>query len=592
MSTNKRDKNHIFANKRRKLLGLDGGQLIKSYFGNSALVSILILSLITIFLFKEGIGFFGQNYQSLKLYRASALEYVDIIRSQNEGFLALNRYLNSIRTQQSKILDEEGYTFSEIQKEIKKDQAFYQNFSRLNKEMSQFIASIAEQAVGIREQAVININLKEKSDFIDDKIKRLRKKKKLNDSDRFELSQKLVQLSNTYRSHPEKAESLRLRSEAIQKNIWIQEDLNQFIDFLQTDKSKIAITPVDFETEVAKVIARSGEFYHLSSTMEENLQKVLKNPLVFSKYPELQKSSDRFLELIYLFLSSFAQTKESLDQWSPNKPIAPHTAFTAFITGKDWTTASDWQDVYGLLPLLTGSLLVSGIALLFAIPFGVGAAIYVNQLASLKEQNLIKPYIEFISAIPSVVIGFFGIAVFGKFLRDFSGIDFLSWVPFFPISERLNAFTAGGLLALMAIPTIFTLCEDALNNVPKSFKEASFALGGNRLQTIFKVIFPCALSGIVSAILLGFGRVIGETMVVLLCAGNRIKIPDFTNGVGTIFDPVHTMTGIVAQEMGEVVNGSIHYRALFIVGICLFFISLLVNYLSQWIVRKYKVSNG
>ena len=194
MSTNKRDKNHIFANKRRKLLGLDGGQLIKSYFGNSALVSILILSLITVFLFKEGIGFFGQNYQSLKLYRASALEYVDIIRSQNEGFLALNRYLNSIRTQQSKILDEEGYTFSEIQKEIKKDQAFYQNFSRLNKEMSQFIASIAEQAVGIREQAVININLKEKSDFIDDKIKRLRKKKKLNDSDRFELSQKLVQL--------------------------------------------------------------------------------------------------------------------------------------------------------------------------------------------------------------------------------------------------------------------------------------------------------------------------------------------------------------------------------------------------------------
>ena len=139
----------------------------------------------------------------------------------------------------------------------------------------------------------------------------------------------------------------------------------------------------------------------------------------------------------------------------------------------------------------------------------------------------------------------------------------------------------------MAIPTIFTLAEDALNNIPQHFKEASFAIGATPLQTTLRVIIPTALSGIISAIMLGFGRVIGETMVVLLCAGNRIKIPDFTDGFGVFFEPVHTMTGIIAQEMGEVVNGSLHYRALFMVGIVLFFVSLLINYSAQRVVKKY-----
>jgi phosphate transport system permease protein len=144
----------------------------------------------------------------------------------------------------------------------------------------------------------------------------------------------------------------------------------------------------------------------------------------------------------------------------------------------------------------------------------------------------------------------------------------------------------------MSVPTIFSLAEDAINNVPRSFKEASFALGATRLQTILRIIVPASLSGIVSAILLGLGRVVGETMVVLLCAGNRIQVPDFSQGLGAIFQPVHTMTGIIAQELGEVENGSIHYRALFMVGIILFLFSLLVNYLAQKIVNKYRISIG
>ena len=225
-------------------------------------------------------------------------------------------------------------------------------------------------------------------------------------------------------------------------------------------------------------------------------------------------------------------------------------------------------------------------------PLGVASAIYVSEIASVHEKRLIKPYIEFISAIPSVVLGFFGIAVVGQAVRAASQSPCFSWVSFFPISERLNIFTAGCLLALMAVPTIFTLAEDALRNVPRGFKEASYALGANRLQTIARVLVPASLSGIVSAVLLGLGRVIGETMVVLLCAGNRIAIPDFTQGLGAIFQPVHTMTGIIAQEMGEVVRGSTHYRALFMVGLVLFTITLGINYLAQKFVARYRMSIG
>jgi len=142
------------------------------------------------------------------------------------------------------------------------------------------------------------------------------------------------------------------------------------------------------------------------------------------------------------------------------------------------------------------------------------------------------------------------------------------------------------------VPTIFTLAEDALRNVPRGFKEASYALGANRIQTIARVIIPASLSGIVSAILLGLGRVIGETMVVLLCAGNRIAIPDFNQGAGAVFQPVHTMTGIIAQEMGEVVRGSTHYRALFMVGLVLFTITLGINWLAQRFVARFRMNIG
>jgi phosphate transport system permease protein len=262
----------------------------------------------------------------------------------------------------------------------------------------------------------------------------------------------------------------------------------------------------------------------------------------------------------------------------------------AFFFGTEWVTNSSWHDFYGLLPLLSGSVLISIIALVVAVPFAIGAAIYVNQLASRLEQNLIKPAIEFVQAIPSVVLGFFGIMVLGTFLRDVSQIPSLSWIPGFPMAERLNILNAGLLLGLMAVPTIFTLCEDALNNVPKALTEASLAMGASKLQTIIRIIVPAAISGIIAAVLLGFGRVIGETMVVLLVAGNKIAIPDFSAGIGVITQPAHTMTGIIAQETGEVDQGSLHWQALFMVGLILFSISLGINYLAQKIIHRYRIA--
>lgn len=288
------------------------------------------------------------------------------------------------------------------------------------------------------------------------------------------------------------------------------------------------------------------------------------------------------------FQNRVEENTEKVKEWRHDKNLSIFESATAFIFGKNWITNSSWHDFYGLLPLLSGSLLISIIALVVAVPFAVAAAVYVNQVAPYGEQNFVKPAIEFIEAIPSVVLGFFGILVFGETLRNVSQVEWLSWVPGFPMAERLTILNAGLLLAFMAIPTIFTLAEDALNNVPGALTENSLAMGASKLQTVFRVIVPTALSGIIAAVLLGFGRIVGETMVVLLVAGNKIKIPDFTEGLGVVAQPAHTMTGIIAQELGEVDEGSLHWRALFIVGMVLFCISLAVNFAAQKVLKKFQ----
>jgi phosphate transport system permease protein len=353
------------------------------------------------------------------------------------------------------------------------------------------------------------------------------------------------------------------------------------------------VVPADPNQGMVALRSAEGRFDSVAQSMKAKVDSLLAAPLGL-KDPGARRSFTHWVGNVRDYLAHLPETSVQLRNWNPHRPVPVYRSVTSFLFGPEWVTASFWQDWYGIIPLLVGSIMVAAVALFLAVPFGVSAAIYVSEVATRTERRLIKPYIEFISAIPSVVLGFFGIAVVGQAVRALSQASFMKWVPFFPISERLNVFTAGSLLALMAVPTIFTLSEDALRNVPRGFKEASYALGANRLQTIVRVLIPTALSGIISAVLLGLGRVIGETMVVLLCAGNRIAIPDFTQGLGlgSIFQPVHTMTGIIAQEMGEVVRGSIHYRALFMVGLVLFTLTLGINYLAQKIVARYRLRLG
>jgi len=486
---------------------------IKAFFGSNALIAIVVLALITIFLFREGFGFFGQNLRNIRLYRHAGLEYVDIMRDAANAHAALSRGLNLTR---------KSAQATESTETLTRFDQFSAAFSDSADDLNGLVSDAGEKAVALRDALALQAG----------------------DVDR----------------GGEKEEHA-------------------------------SAAPVDEAATVSALRGNTATFATISSTMAEKIRGLLKTPPTFED-EKTKRTFDSWSKRVENYLAILPGTTKKLETWDPASPVPAYRAVTSFLFGRDWITASFWQDWYGIIPLLVGSIMVSIVALAIAVPFGVASAIYVSEIAFPAEKRLIKPYVEFIAAIPSVVLGFFGIAVVGETIRQLSQSRFFHWVGFFPISERLNVFTAGSLLALMAVPTIFTLAEDALRNVPGGFKEASYALGANRLQTIGRVIVPASLSGIVSAVLLGLGRVIGETMVVLLCAGNRIAIPDFTQGLGAFFQPVHTMTGIIAQEMGEVVRGSIHYRALFMVGLVLFTITLAINYGAQKLVQRYRMSIG
>lgn len=235
-----------------------------------------------------------------------------------------------------------------------------------------------------------------------------------------------------------------------------------------------------------------------------------------------------------------------------------------------WIPVSFQKVRFGLLPLFSGSVLITGLATLITVPFSVLGAIYIAEMARPVEREILKPFIEILAAIPSVVLGFFGLIVLAPLVKHI-----------FHLYSGLNAFTGALLLALMAIPTVISISEDAIRSVPLSYKRASLALGASELQTILRVTVPAALPGIIAAVMLGMGRIIGETMVVLMVTGNA--------GIVTLmpFESVRTMTATIAAEMGEVSFGSIHYSALFCVGVVLLLVTFGLNLISQRVLKKY-----
>lgn len=239
-----------------------------------------------------------------------------------------------------------------------------------------------------------------------------------------------------------------------------------------------------------------------------------------------------------------------------------------------------WQPVsdvpkYNLVPLVVGSLKTTLVALLFSVPLSLGAAIYVSQLASPKSRELLKPAIELLAGIPSVVLGFFALIVMASFVQRL-----------FHFPSRLNAFVAGMALALAVIPLTFSIAEDALTSVPGSYLQAALALGSSRWQAAWHIMLPAALPGVFAGVVLGFGRAVGETMIVLMASGNASVLS------ASLFDSTRSMTATIAAELAETVFGGPHYRILFLIGLILFVVTFLSNLVGVFIIERLKKSLG
>jgi phosphate transport system permease protein len=230
------------------------------------------------------------------------------------------------------------------------------------------------------------------------------------------------------------------------------------------------------------------------------------------------------------------------------------------------------EDYYGLLPLIGGSILVTIGAGLVAVPLGLATAIYISEVAPRWAREILKPLVEVLAGLPSVMLGFLGILVLAPAVRTTLNVP-----------TGLTAFTGALLLGGMAVPTIVSVAEDALDAVPRTYRQAALAMGATRWQTIWRVTLPAARSGVLTAIMLGIGRAIGETMTVMMVTGNAPVLP---TSLGALFEPARTMTATIAAEMGEVANGSVHYHVLFFIGIVLFVISLAVNLTAASIVFR------
>ncbi|MGI6418259.1 MAG: phosphate ABC transporter permease subunit PstC [Thermoguttaceae bacterium] len=239
-----------------------------------------------------------------------------------------------------------------------------------------------------------------------------------------------------------------------------------------------------------------------------------------------------------------------------------------FISSPDWRPSSEVRPQYGILALLVGTLSVTGLAMALAVPLGLGAAVYISEFCTGKVKETLKIVIELLAAIPSVVWGFISYMVLAPLIVDLTGA---------PVG--VNLLNGGAVLALMSVPIIVSVGEDALKAVPDSYREAALSLGASRWEVVYRVLFPAAKNGLLAAVLLGVGRAIGETMAVLMATGHAVQIPR------GLLDPICTLTATIAAELGETVYGGPHYRMLFVIGLVLFTITFFVNLIADIVVK-------
>ncbi len=252
-------------------------------------------------------------------------------------------------------------------------------------------------------------------------------------------------------------------------------------------------------------------------------------------------------------------------------PAFRELGLKAFFLNANWNPTSFVKESYGILAILVSTLMVTLGAMAIAVPIGIATAAYIADVADPRVREIVKPVIEILAGIPSVVVGFLGIIVVGPLIAKIFGT-----------SNGLNAINGSVLLAVMSLPTIISISEDAITAIPQEYKNASLALGANQWQTLVRVTIPSALSGIIAAVMLGMGRAIGETMTVLMATGNAPAMPH------SFLDPIRTMTATIAIELGETVQGGIHYRSLFVIGFILFLMTFLVNLVSDLVLEKFQ----
>lgn len=634
-----------------KILGLTKQDFIKYFFGGNAMLAILILIGIIVFLVYHATSFFPQYQKKLTLYRLSGQELVDYSSKQYNQVFELKSLTIQAREYELQKRMGALYRVTSVHSEfkgkvLKKAIAERKELKRAKtslatatakaevtpeqiKQAEDYLAKVKKEFKEVITNSVNDLDyddMNNKSWATDEKF--------LNDIRSSVVENIIIGEETAYIKDIKEQEAV-ITAE-IDKLPFIQQlmksgedfakPLPKFKSYIQELRDISYINKAQGEkfgeakatiatNEIAKELARTEEKKALKQlkidrqlTVEPDYTK-LTEPLYASKdtqkphYEALKaavtagmstipdadkfeaKASVGFIEEIRDIESeiyaSLDESRNEIVNWKHDEPYGMWKTVKGFFFGTEWITNSSWQDFYGIVPLLAGSVFVAVVAIAISVPFSVGGAIYVNRLASKGEQNFIKPFIEFIQAIPSIVLAFFGYVVLGVLIQKYSQTWMFSLLPGFPVEDQYTILNAGLLLALMAVPTIFTLCEDALNNVPSSYKEASLALGATKLQTVTKIILPSCASGVIAAILLGFGRIIGETMVVLLVLGGRIAVP------GSWTEPAHSMTGILAQEIGEVNEGSLHWGALFMVGLVLFTIALGLNYVSQRVLQKY-----
>jgi len=626
----------LLRKKRRVAAGLDGQLLIKYFFGANSSIAVIVLVLIMAFLLREGAGFLPTYRHELEIYRQAGLEYCDIadrpLQQQRVLANALRRALSlemdpltkaarerrdaafllkafveekaaAARTDLEHALEQtpppEPAALAPLRAAVKQKTAqvaasaeYPALFSAAEK--SRLQAELAELSPEVSELPEFLQSLITEFN-VQDQTARSKFAGIISTGERFEeAAEPVIEVLDEL-----KALALETKEQATE-HFTLKSGRQQLLDAAATatdPERKAALlaeaessqsAPINFGERIELLLSRRDELISKLQAYSTELEAAFREMPERGTTAEATALVAQVRHEIPHHLQEIGLAMANLQSWKWDKPVPYLNALGAFFFGTEWITNSSWQDFFGFLPLLSGSLVIATIAILIATPVSVVAAIYTNQFASEREKEMIKPVIEFIQAIPSVVLGFIGISLVGNLIKDVSEWSWLQWVPGFPIQERLNMFNAGCLLAFMAVPTMFSLSEDALNNVPRAYIDASDALGATKLQTVFRVIVPAGISGILSAILLGLGRVVGETMVVLLVAGNRIAIPDFSAGPGVIFQPAHTLTGIIAQELGEVSRGSSHWQALFMVGIVLFAISLLVNWCARAVARRFE----